>query len=349
MSIEQNINSPLDKNSTNNLPKIGITIGDPAGIGPEVVVKTAADKSIQSFCSPVIVGDLNLLRKTARSCAAEVEFVGNNEGGGLISDPATVSVFDLDNLPEKIEPGKPSAVSGKASVEYIEAAVRLWKHGEIDAITTAPINKKAVAMGGFSFPGHTELLAELTGTKDFAMSFFAGDLCVVLLSTHVSLLAAIDLVKADNIARLIRFTNEKLSVLLRKEVKIAVAGLNPHASEDGMFGSEEEAEIAPAIKECRVHYGIDVSGPFAPDTIFLRGYKGEFDAVVSCYHDQATIAVKCLSFGDSVNVTLGLPFIRTSVDHGTAYDIAGKNLADSSSLKAAVKLGAHFVDIRNRS
>jgi 4-hydroxythreonine-4-phosphate dehydrogenase len=172
------------------------------------------------------------------------------------------------------------------------------------------------------------------------MSFFAEDLRVVLLSTHISLRDAVELVKKEKLVDLIKFTDRSLSKLLNKKVKIAVAGLNPHASEDGMFGAEEALEITPAIEKCREEYGLDVSGSYSPDTIFLRGFKGEFDAVVACYHDQATIAVKCLSFGASVNVTLGLPLVRTSVDHGTAFDIAGKNRADASSMGAAIKLAA---------
>ena len=181
------------------------------------------------------------------------------------------------------------------------------------------------------------------------MSFFAGKLCVVLLSTHISLKNAIAQITKDNLIEKIRFANDKLSSLFQKNVKIAVAGLNPHASEGGMFGEEEAEIIVPAIEECREHHSIDVTGPFSPDTIFLRGFKGEFDGVISCYHDQATIAVKCLSFGASVNVTLGLPVIRTSVDHGTAYDIVGKNLADSSSLRAAIELAANFVENRKKT
>jgi 4-hydroxythreonine-4-phosphate dehydrogenase len=181
------------------------------------------------------------------------------------------------------------------------------------------------------------MLADLTGTSDFAMSFFAGDLRVVLLSIHVSLTDAINLVTTANLTSLIKFTDREMSKLLRRKASIAVAGLNPHASEFGMFGSEEAERIEPAIALAKAD-GINVSGPYSPDTVFLRAYRGEFDAVVACYHDQATIAVKCLSFGESVNVTLGLPIIRTSVDHGTAFDIAGKNMADCSSMRAAIKL-----------
>jgi 4-hydroxythreonine-4-phosphate dehydrogenase len=174
------------------------------------------------------------------------------------------------------------------------------------------------------------------------MSFFAGKVRVVLLSTHLALREAIDLVKKDALVDLMCLTSREISKLLQRPVKIAVAGLNPHASEDGLFGNEEKNEIIPAVEECRGKYGIDVLGVFSADTIFLRALRGEIDAVICCYHDQATIAVKCLSFGESVNVTLGLPFIRTSVDHGTAFDIAGKNIADFSSMKTAIKLAAEL-------
>ncbi|MDQ3087941.1 MAG: 4-hydroxythreonine-4-phosphate dehydrogenase PdxA, partial [Acidobacteriota bacterium] len=224
--------------------------------------------------------------------------------------------------------------------EYIETAVRLWREKKIDAIATAPISKKSINLGGYDFPGHTEFLAFLTDTPEFAMSFFAENLRVVLLSTHVSLRDAISLVKKEKLVELIKFSHREISKLIKKDARLAVAGLNPHASEGGMFGMEEQDEIIPAIAECRETFGIDVSGAFSSDTIFLRGWRGEFDGVISCYHDQATIAVKCLSFGAAVNVTLGLPLVRTSVDHGTAFDIAGKNLADASSMKAAIALAA---------
>ena len=181
------------------------------------------------------------------------------------------------------------------------------------------------------------------------MSFFGGDLRVVLVSTHVSLRRAIELVKKDTLVRLIRFSAAQLATLLNRHVKLAVAGLNPHASENGMFGSEEADEIEPAVQECRSLHGIDVSGPYSPDTIFLRAHRGEFDGVIACYHDQATIAVKSLAFGSAVNVTLGLPLIRTSVDHGTAFDIAGKGFADESSMKAAILLAAELATIRKSS
>ncbi len=340
--------SPAQFSTSRNFPNIGITMGDPAGIGPEVIVKAVSSQELQKYCRPLIIGDLEFLRKTAKTLGANIEFE-NWTDIEYLDNQTAIPVMDLNNLGGGFTPGVESKVAGRACAEYIEAAVDLWKTGEIDAITTAPINKKSLLMGGYDYPGHTEFLAELTDTKDFAMSFFADKLCVVLLSTHVSLRRAIDLVRKESLIKLIRFTDEKLSNLLNKKVRIAVAGLNPHASEDGMFGSEEADEIEPAIAACRNEFDIDVSGPFSPDTIFVRGFKGDFDGVISCYHDQATIAIKCLSFGASVNVTLGLPLIRTSVDHGTAYDIVGKNLADHSSIQAAVKLAAGFVGIREKS
>ena len=318
--VEQSLNKPV----------IGITIGDAAGIGPEIVLK--ALKDVQTACRFVIIGDAVHLRVLAEDLNVEI-------------NPLTTEIFDLKNLPGHFTMGVDAAVTGKASAENIETAVKLWRERKIDAICTAPISKKAIHLGGYDFPGHTELLANLTGTQEFAMSFFADKLRVVLLSTHLSLIDAIALVKKDSLIDLIKFSAGELAKLLGRDVSIAVAGLNPHASEGGMFGSEEQNEIIPAIDHCR-SLGINVSGPFAPDTIFLRGYKGDFDGVIALYHDQATIAVKSLSFGSGVNVTLGLPLIRTSVDHGTAYDIAGKGVAEASSMVGAIKLAAELARSR---
>jgi len=310
------------------MPVIGITIGDAAGIGPEITLKALHESAFGEGCDVLMIGDENHLRKLSERLRIDVG----------------ADIHDMRNLPKDFEIGIDAAVTGKAAAENIETAVDLWRDGKIDAICTAPISKKAIHLGGYEYPGHTEFLAELTGTKDFRMSFFAGELRTVLLSTHVSLADAILLVKKDALVELIRFTSREMKKLLNRSVSIAVAGLNPHASEDGMFGSEEREEIMPAIKACR-QQGIDVSGPYSPDTIFLRGYRGDFDAVIALYHDQATVAVKSLSFGSGVNVTLGLPLIRTSVDHGTAYDIAGKGVADASSMASALKLAAALAQL----
>ncbi len=323
------------------LPVVGITTGDAAGIGAEIILKALADSEIRQICQPLIIGDLKFLLKTAESLDLKFDFVNAFSQESLTG--GQIAVYDLDNLGGEVVSGRETAITGKACAEYIETAVEFWKKGKIDAISTAPISKAALHLGGYAYPGHTEFLAFLTGTEQFAMSFFADRLRVILLSTHVSLKDAIELVKKEKLVKLIKFTDQTLGNLLKKQVRIAVAGLNPHASEGGMFGSEEADEIIPAITECREKSGINVSGPFSPDTIFLRGYKGEFDGVISCYHDQATIAVKCLSFGASVNVTLGLPLVRTSVDHGTALDIAGKGIAEASSMKTAIKLAAELV------
>jgi len=324
---------PADQKSINTLPRIGITVGDVAGIGPEIVLKSLSDNTTLQTCRPVVICDLNSLRSYPgfESLSREIEFV------------------DLANLSTEVRVGEESADTGRASGEFIVKAVELWRDGKIDAIATAPISKKALNAGGYNFPGHTEFLAKLTGTDEFAMSFFADKLRVVLLSTHLSLIDAIRQVTTDNLVRLIAFSNEQLERLLHRKVKIAVAGLNPHASENGMFGCEEADQISPAIEHCRESLGLDVSGPYSPDTIFLRGFRGEFDAVIACYHDQATIAVKSLSFGSAVNVTLGLPLIRTSVDHGTALDIAGKGIADASSMSSAIRLAAELASIQKRS
>lgn len=311
-------------------------MGDAAGIGPEIVLKALSDEAVHRKCWPVIVGDLALLKKTSDDLGSGLELAVFSDE----TSPEQIAVFDLKNLQEVVVSGEESAVTGKASAEYIEAAVKLWREKKIDAIATAPISKKAISLGGYDFPGHTEFLASLTNTKDFAMSFFADDLRVVLLSTHISLREAIEKVKKESVIKLIQFSDRELSKLLARPVSLAVAGLNPHASEGGIFGSEENEQIIPAVEYCRDELGLNVSGPYSPDTIFLRGHRGEFDGVVACYHDQATIAVKSLAFGSSVNVTLGLPLIRTSVDHGTAFDIAGKGSADASSMKAAISLAA---------
>jgi 4-hydroxythreonine-4-phosphate dehydrogenase len=316
----------MSQTITGNPPRIGITMGDAAGIGPEIVLKSLVSGDVKARC--IVIGDAKHLGSASAQPSG---------GSGI----GSIAIHDLKNLPENVPIGVDSPITGKAAAENIIAAVELWKEGKIDAICTAPISKKAINMAGYEFPGHTEMLAELTGTDKFAMSFFAGELRVVLLSTHHSLRDAIAMVEKARIAELIRFTDGEMTRLLGRRPKIAVAGLNPHASEDGKFGTEERDEIIPAVEACRSD-GIDVSGPYSPDTIFLRGSRGEFDVIVAMYHDQATIAVKSISFGHGVNVTLGLPFVRTSVDHGTAYDIAGKGVADASSMTVAINLAAEL-------
>jgi 4-hydroxythreonine-4-phosphate dehydrogenase len=322
------------------LPRIGITMGDPAGIGPEVVLKAVAEEEIRSVCVPVIIGDAQLLAHTARTLDLQSGYNIVRRGEPLPGHLTEPVIFHLDNVGGYIEPGIESGAAGKAAAGYIEAAVELCAAGSIEAIATAPINKRALFLGGYSFPGHTEFLASLTSTEEYAMALVAANLRIVLLSTHVPLAEAIRMVERDRIIRIIRLAHRELQRWGIDRPRIAVAALNPHGAEGGLFGVEEASEIVPAVEACRGVDDLNVQGPFSADTIFLRASRGEFDAVIACYHDQAMIPVKCLSFGEAVNVTLGLPFIRTSVDHGTAFDIAGKGLAEHSSMMAAIKLAA---------
>lgn len=317
-------------------------MGDPAGIGPEVVLKAVAEEEVLEVCQPIIIGDAQVLAHNARTLDLQCgyEIVRRDE---LIPDQITTPIiFHLDNVSGHVQPGIESGAAGKAAAGYIEAAVELCGAGEIDAISTAPINKRALFLGGYSWPGHTEFLAHLTRTDDYAMGFVAANLRIVLISTHVPLSEAIRLVRRERFEKTIRLAYHELQRWGIERPRIAVAALNPHGAEGGLFGIEEASEILPAIEACRAIDGFNIQGPISADTVFLRASRGEFDVVVACYHDQAMIPVKCLSFGEAVNITLGLPFIRTSVDHGTAFDIAGKGIAEHSSMVAAIKLAAEL-------
>jgi 4-hydroxythreonine-4-phosphate dehydrogenase len=331
-------------------PRIGVTIGDPAGIGPEVTLKAVASPEVLENCVPVIIGDAQYLAHWARvfnlTRGLDVVNAGISNLTRLPSDTDSPVIYNLNNIPGYIEMGREQAACGRAAAEFIEAAVQLCQSGELDAITTAPVSKSALSLGGYPFPGHTEFLAELTGTEDFAMTFIAPGLRVALLTTHLPLADAIREVKKEKLENLIRLVHREFVRFGFDHPRIAVAALNPHGGEGGLFGFEEAVEMAPAIEACRLQDNIEVSGPYSGDTIFLRAARGEFDVVISCYHDQGLIPVKCLSFGEAVNVTIGLPFVRTSVDHGTAFDIAGQGVADPSSMIVAIKLAA---DLARRS
>ena len=315
-------------------------MGDPAGIGPEVVLKAVAEEEIRKICIPIIIGDAQLLAHTARTLDLQSGYDIVRKDEPFPDELNEPLIYHLDNISGYIEPGIESGAAGKAAAGYIEAAVELCAAGSIDAMATAPINKRALFLGGYSFPGHTEFLAHLTGAEEYAMAFVAANLRIVLLSTHVPLSVAIRMVERDRLVKVINLTHRELQRWGIERPRLAVAALNPHGAEGGLFGVEEAAEIVPAIEAAGGIDDINVNGPFSADTVFLRASRGEFDAVIACYHDQAMIPVKCLSFGEAVNVTLGLPFIRTSVDHGTAFDIAGKGLAEHSSMVAAIKLAA---------
>ncbi|MBD0370634.1 MAG: 4-hydroxythreonine-4-phosphate dehydrogenase PdxA [Pyrinomonadaceae bacterium] len=335
--------------SRQKLPRIGITMGDPAGIGPEVVLKAVAEEEILRVCRPVIIGDAQLLAHTARTLDLTCGYDIIRRDEALPAELNEPVIYHLDNISGYIEPGIESGAAGKAAAGYIESAVELCAAGVVDAIATAPINKRALFLGGYSFPGHTEFLAHLTGAEEYAMAFVASNLRIVLLSTHVPLAEAIRMVERDRIVGIIDLTHRELRRWGIERPRIAVAALNPHGAEGGLFGVEEASEIVPAVEHFRGVEDMNVQGPFSADTVFLRASRGEFDAVVACYHDQAMIPVKCLSFGEAVNVTLGLPFIRTSVDHGTAFDIAGKGIAEHSSMVAAITLAAELLSRADES
>ena len=328
-------------------PRIGITMGDPAGIGPEVALNAALSSDVLAACLPVLIGDADYLLHWAKAFGIQHPIDIIHVGDSIPLHADALLIYNLKNLPPSLKMGQEQAAAGRAAGEYIEAAVQLCLAGQLEAVTTAPINKKALHLGGYPFPGHTEMLAQLTGTKQFAMSFIAPNLRVALLTTHVPLSAVSESVKKEALETLIHLVQQEMPRFGVAQPRIAVAALNPHGGESGLFGTEEATEMLPAINACRAA-GIEVSGPYSGDTIFLRAARGEFDIVISCYHDQGLIPIKCFSFGEAVNVTLGLPFIRTSVDHGTGFDIAGQGKADPASMITAIKLAAQMALQVNR-
>ena len=326
-----------------NRPLIAITMGDPAGIGPEVCVKALSTPEVYSFTRSFIIGDPKSLQHAIRISklpGGVVNPIENISDARFLRnriDVLTVGKIDISNL--KI--GKLSAECGKASVLYVEEAIRLAKAKEVDAMVTAPINKEAIHKAGYKFDGHTEILAEHTKTKKYAMLFVADKFWVVLATTHLPLKAVPKNINKRKILDVIELASDALKMVGKKKAKIAVAGLNPHAGEGGIFGDEEIRHIIPAVEEAK-RRGLTVYGPISPDAVFNLANAGLFDIVVAMYHDQGLIPLKLVSFNRSVNVTLGLPFVRTSVDHGTGFDIAGKGVANPQSLVYAVKVAAHF-------
>jgi len=307
-------------------------------------MKAVAEGEVRDVCLPVILGPAaELWRQSAELGLNTAILSPYSEDLNLSSTLSTPLIYDTGYLNETVSWGTLSAGYGRAAVVAIEACVSFCRAGKLDAMATAPINKESLKLAGSPFPGHTEMITSLCGIDNSLMCFFAGNLRVFLLTIHTSLSDAIASITRTRIVRAIVLVDRELRRFGVERPRIAIAGLNPHASERGLFGNEEQREIEPAVLECREEHKIDVKGPFAADTLFLRAWRGEFDAVGACYHDQGLIAVKCLSFGRAVNVTLGLPIIRTSVDHGTAFDIAGKGIADHGSMVEAIKLAAKLV------
>jgi 4-hydroxythreonine-4-phosphate dehydrogenase len=327
-------------------PILGITMGDAAGIGPEIIVKALAEKNIYDVARPVVFGDKKIMERA-------IGIIGTDLKCQAVQDPSqagktygTIDIIDLDNLPLDLPFAQVDGRAGKAAYEYIEKAVDYALKKEIHAIVTAPLNKEALNLGGNHYPGHTEILGALSGQKDYSMMLVSGALKVIHVTTHVPLRQACDLVKKDRVLRVIRLADDTLKMMGILEPRIAVSGLNPHSGEHGLFGTEDELEITPAINEAKA-MGMNVTGPVPPDTVFYQAaVKKEFDIVVVMYHDQGHIPIKVLGFETGVNVTVGLPCIRTSVDHGTAFNIAGKGVADSKSMTESLLLGAQMAKVK---
>jgi 4-hydroxythreonine-4-phosphate dehydrogenase len=329
-------------------PLIAVTMGDPAGIGPEIVAKTFADPGFGEENRALVVGDPAILERAAKLLGLPLRVNEISEPEEAAFEPGTVDVLAVGEVPGDLPFGELDARAGDAAFRYVERATELASAGRLAAIATAPLNKEAMHLAGHKYPGHTEILAELTGTEDYAMMLVTDELKVIHVSTHVSLMEAIKRVQPDRELAVIRLAHGSMQKLGVESPKVAVAGLNPHAGENGLFGTEDAERIAPAIEEARAE-GIDASGPHPPDTVLMRARRGIFDIVVVQYHDQGHIPVKLMGFDTGVNVTVGLPFFRTSVDHGTAFDIAGTGKADHASMRAAIDLARKLSAAEERS
>lgn len=342
-------------------PTLAITIGDPAGIGPEIVAKTLADKATYSICKPIVIGDKNAMLMGIEVAGVSLEINIIDSIDGARNEYGVIDLINLDNIdPKKIEMGKPRAMTGAASAQYVIYAADLALENKVDGIVTAPLNKEAMHLGGYHYPGHTELLAEKSGTEEYAMMLVSGNLRVVHATTHIPFKDIIDHLTTGRIETTIHIAQNACTSLGIKHPRIAVAGLNPHSGDGGIFGDEEARIIQPAIDAARAE-GLDVEGPVPPDTVFGKAAGGQYDIVVALYHDQGHIPVKLIGMKydeetgqwgsvSGVNVTLGLSFIRTSVDHGTAYGKAGRmeGTANPQSLIEAIELAVKMVKARKQ-
>ena len=327
---------------------LAITMGDAAGSGPEIITKTLAEPEVRKLCRPVVIGDAAAMKEAFTFTKAPGEVRAIDKLADARFPEGVVEVVDLHNIElDKLTRGRVDPMAGKAAYEYIKLGTEMALAGEADAIVTSAINKEALNNAGYHYDGHTQLLAELCGVKDVAMMLVTGGLRVSHVSTHVSLSDAIERARPPRILTVLKLTEEAVKQMGIAEPKIAVAGLNPHSGEGGLFGDEEIKYITPAIEQAKSQ-GMNVVGPLPPDSAFLRAYEGQFDAAVAMYHDQGHIAVKMLGITFGVNVTLGLPIIRTSVDHGTNFGKAGKGTADPTSLVEAIKLASVMVQNRKR-
>ncbi|WP_121988283.1 4-hydroxythreonine-4-phosphate dehydrogenase PdxA [Nitrospira lenta] len=330
-----------------SLPLLGITMGDPAGIGPEVIAKALAGREVQRLCLPLVIGSVSVMERTVKKLGLKLAVVPVQGHDPVPPKGNAVAVLDPMEKPlKKFALGIAAAETGAASVEFIKKAVHLAEIGCIDGIVTAPINKEAINMAGCHYPGHTELLADLTRAKESGMMIVGGPLRIMFVTTHVAIKDLSKLLTQAKIEKAIRLAHRALTDLYGiKKPRIGVAALNPHAGEHGLFGNEEARVILPAARAAQAQ-GIMASDPQPADTLFGKAVKGQYDGIVAMYHDQGLIPLKLVAFGTCVNLTVGLPIIRTSVDHGTAFDIVGKGVADPGSLVEAMTLAARIAQNR---
>ncbi|MCL6590983.1 MAG: 4-hydroxythreonine-4-phosphate dehydrogenase PdxA [Firmicutes bacterium] len=323
-------------------PIIGIPMGDPAGIGPEIALKALQKKEIYNYSKPIIIGDLDVLRRIDQTLKTGLELNPVSEPGRGRYQPGTVDLITLKNVDAgRLRYGEVQAEAGQAAFEYIVKTVELAKSGQITALATTPINKEAIKAAGLNFIGHTEMLADLTQTPDPLTMFQVHNLRVFFLTRHVSLRKACELVTQKRLTDYIGRCLNALRQLGLGDCSLAVAGLNPHNGEHGLFGDEEGREVEPAIRRAR-EMGLNVTGPVPADSVFSLALRGKYGAVLSLYHDQGHIATKTLDFERTISLTIGMPFLRTSVDHGTAFDIAGKGAASPVSMEEAIRLAAEY-------
>ena len=319
-------------------PAIAITMGDPCGIGPEVVVKALSEAWVYASCRPLVVGNVYAMQRAVELTGTSLRINEPGDPAAAGADPQVIDVLDIKNLnPEDITVGEINPTCGKAAMEWVTRAGELALAGVVAGLATAPLNKEAASLAGYQSIGHMELLQELSGAKTVATMLLAKNLRVVHLSTHRSLRIACDYVKKDRILEFLQLTHDNFVTWGFKSPRIGAAALNPHGSDGGLLGNEEAEEIAPAVEAARQR-GIDVTGPVPADIIFHQAIQGRYDAVLCMFHDQGHIPVKVYGFEESITANLGLPFVRTSVDHGTAFDIAGKGFASEVSMLESIRL-----------
>lgn len=321
--------------SSPTMPTIAITAGDPAGIGAEVTLKALADPQIAGLARWIIIADDPVLRAAGKTCGIDPKLLPCSSHSPHMLPAEAPIVF-----------GKLDASYGAAAIEYVRIATEMCLRGDADAMVTAPLNKEAVVFSQPAFSGHTEYIAELCGVQSSRMLLASERLSIIHVSTHISLAKACQL-KTERIIETIQLGQQAMKMLGNTQARIAVSGLNPHAGEHGLFGKEDEEYIAPAIDFCAAQ-GIHCTGPHAPDNVFLKAFRGEYDLVVAMYHDQGHIPMKLLNFDSAVNISLGIPILRTSVDHGTAFDIAGKDQANATNMKTAMKMAASMAIHKHR-